>query len=136
MRDPGEDPQDGGAPGDYALRGNEGARLGGCHVELHAEGSVVLVVDGERLFRFESFEELLAHYDVLKGEIGSTGEHARASLASANEDLDAAEVAAAAHLAALHLQPRAQKALPDDRLLRLLERVRQARARVSALERP
>lgn len=57
------------APHHYAILGDDAVtELAGCHVELHADGSALLVVDGERLFRFSSFDTLVGHYDVTKGQ--------------------------------------------------------------------
>ena len=98
----------------------------GCHVELHIDGTVILVVDGERLFRFASMNDLLEQYALTRGEIvGQPG-------GGPNGELLAAQIAAAAHVASIHLRPRAEKELADDRLVDAIERVRAARAAVSA----
>jgi hypothetical protein len=111
----------------FRLRGSRDPKnpLAGCHVELHADGAVVLVVDGEKLFRFASLEDLLAHYELTQGDSLSRTQHENET------ELQAAEISAAAHVAAIHLRPRAEKALADDRLIVAIQRVRAARARVS-----
>jgi len=116
---------------EYSLRdGTTGAALAGCHVELHLDRSVVLVVDGERLFRFDSIDALLSQYDVGKAELMLPTLH------SASAELQAAELAAAAFIAAIHLRPRAEKSLADERVVDALERVRSARVRVATFSGP
>lgn len=117
-------------PDRYALHGEEGAELARCHVELYPDGTVGLVVDGERLFRFASVEALLTHYDVTKGQ--PTVE----TLDSANAELGAAELAAAAWVAAIHLRPRAEKTAIDAHVVAAIQRVRSARARLATLRDP
>jgi hypothetical protein len=122
------DSHDDVAPEDYAIVGGDaGTELAGCSVELRADGSVMLVVDGERLFRFASFDALLGHYDVTKGEL------AVPTLDSASAELEAAEMSAAAQVAAIHLRPRAEKTLAEERVVHAIRRVRRARARVATL---
>lgn len=98
--------------------------LDDCFVELHADGSVVLVVNGERLFRFDSIEELLEQYQLERGD----------SKTVVSRELASAEVAAGIAVAAIDPRPRAEKALVDDRVVRAIERIRDARARLRAFE--
>lgn len=115
-------------PDRYALHGGDaGDELARCHVELHTDGTVGLVVDGEQLFRFASVDALLGHYDVTKGE--PTTE----TMDSATSDLEAAEIAAAALVAAIHLRPRAEKTAIEEHVVAAIRRVRLARARLATL---
>lgn len=115
--------------GSYSVRERaEAGVVSGCFVELHADGTVVLVVDGERLFHFDSFEALLAQYELVRGDLraGSVGE--------ARTELAAAEVAAGVAVAAILTRPRAEKALVDDRVARAIDRVRLARERLASFQ--
>lgn len=108
---------------EWSLRDStDGEALAGCHVELHPDGSVVLVVDSERLFKFASLDALLEQYDVIQGE------HENGTMGAADAELQAAQISVAAHVAAMHLRPRAEKALIETRVSRAIERVRAARA--------
>lgn len=101
--------------------------LPGCFVELHADGTVVLVVDGEQLFRFDSFDALLAQYDLIRGELQPPGEPL-ADDEAARRELRNATIAAGVELATIAARPRAEKALVGEDVARAIERVRRARA--------
>lgn len=101
---------------------------GGTHidefwVEIHPDGSVVLVVEGERLFRFDSIDELLEQYKLSRGD----------SVNALSKELVAAEDAAHLAIAAIGARPRAEKALIDPPVAVALDRVRRARGRLRAL---
>jgi hypothetical protein len=44
------------------------ATLSGCSVEVSRDGSAIVVVDGEPLFRFASLAALLSQYGLVCGE--------------------------------------------------------------------
>jgi hypothetical protein len=48
----------------FAARFTDAGRraLGSCAIDVRADGTVVLVVDGEHLFHFKTLFELLEHY--------------------------------------------------------------------------
>jgi hypothetical protein len=105
-----------------------------CFVELHHDGSVVLVVDGERLFRMDSFEALLEHYRLERGRRRAEGlESAERDARDARDELHAAEEDAMVELTGIVARPRADKALIDPGVQAAIERVRAARARVEAM---
>jgi hypothetical protein len=45
------------------------ATLCGCNVEVSGDGSAIVVVDGEPLFRFASLSALLTQYGLVRGEL-------------------------------------------------------------------
>jgi hypothetical protein len=110
----------------FALHGDDAAtgQLADCFVELHIDGSVVLVVDGERLFRFPSLDALLGQYALVTGErtASSDGEPSAGS-----RELAAAELAVTIAVDAIKSQPRAEKILLDPIVRKAIERVRLAR---------
>ncbi len=116
----------------YSLREStaNAADLAGCFVELHADGTVVLVVDGERLFQFDSVDALLAQYELVKGERRSEPPMAAGEASAAWRELAAAEVAVNVAVGAINARPRAEKMLLDPRVARAIERVRVARERL------
>ncbi len=53
----------------FSLRCHETtATLAGCDVEISRDGSAVMFVDGERLFRFASLTALLSEYGLRCGD--------------------------------------------------------------------
>lgn len=112
----------------YALREDtaNSADLSECFVELHVDGSVVLVVDGERLFRFDSLDALLERYELVKGERRSEPPLDN-TVGAAWRELAAAELAMSVAVTAINARPRAEKMLLDPRISRAIERVRLAR---------
>lgn len=99
------------------------SHIEGFYVEIHPDGSVVLVVEGERLFRFDSIDALLEQYQLSQGD----------SVNALSKELLAAEAAAHLAIEAIGARPRAEKALIEPPVAVALERVRRARGRLRAL---
>ena len=114
------------SPENISVRGlNARSRdLDDCHVELHADGTVFLVVNGERLFRFDSIDALLEQYQLQRGN----------SKATVSGELAAAQAAAGIAIAAISSRPRAEKALAEGPVTEAIERIREARARLDAYD--
>jgi len=54
----------------YSLRSEETtATLSGCNVEVANDGTALVIVDGEPLFRFGSLRALLDQYGLLRGDL-------------------------------------------------------------------
>lgn len=120
-------------PGTYSLRDSKRGEkdLYDCFVQLHADGSVVLVVDGEQLFRFDSLDALLAQYELVRGERQSDSPPPDSAAYAAWRELAAAELAVNVAVSAMHSRPRAEKTLLDPRVARAIDRVRLARDRLA-----
>ncbi|MBL8721112.1 MAG: hypothetical protein JNL79_34320 [Myxococcales bacterium] len=56
----------------YSLRSTHGTdSLAGCEVEVASDGSALVVVDDEPLFRFASLAVMLAQYGLVRGDVNA-----------------------------------------------------------------